>query len=102
MSKSKSEPQYMQRNVCVAMIESVAVTPWLKGKTRVALACGRAPELTSGVPLHSGQYADRRLKKATSQVTALKTMPPRITCIASWLGCMKHNINALIVVINPR
>lgn len=102
MSKSKSEPQYMQRNVWVARIESVALTPWLKGGMRVALEWARAPELINGVPLQSGQYAARRLKKAMNHVTTLNPMPLRITFTASWLGSMQDNTTAVSVVMMPR
>jgi hypothetical protein len=92
----------MQRKVCVAMIESMALTPWLKGKKRFARAWGRAPELISGVPLQSGQYAARRLKNAISQVTTLNTIPPRMKFLASGLGSRKNNTSAVTVVISPK
>jgi hypothetical protein len=34
--KSKAVPQYMHRNVCVAMMDRVAETPWLRGQIFVA------------------------------------------------------------------
>ena len=102
MSMSKSEPQYMQRNFWVAMIERVAETPWLNGKIRVARECGRAPEFTIGVPLHSGQWAARRLKNAINQVTALNAMPPMKTSRASGLGSVKIRASAVRVTMIPR
>lgn len=39
---SKSEPQYMQRKLCVVMMDSVAETPWLNGKIRLARECASA------------------------------------------------------------
>lgn len=55
------------------------------------------PELIIGVPLHSGQWAERRLKKEISQVTALKMMPPMNTSRASRLGSVKMRTSAVMV-----
>ena len=78
------------------------VIPWLSGKMRLALEWGSAPELISGVPLHSGQYAERRLKKATSHVTMLNPIPTRITFTANGSGFVKNITSAVTVVIKPR
>ena len=83
------------------MIESVADTPWFSGKIRVALEWGSAPELNSGVPLHSGQCAARRLKKASSHANTLKIIDPMITFTASWVGLPKNIERAVSVVITP-
>jgi hypothetical protein len=92
----------MQQNLWQAMMESVAVTPWLKGKMRYALEWGSAPELINGVPLQSGQWAARRLKKAMIHIMMLNPTLPSITCSASWLGALNNKINAVNAVINPR
>ncbi len=91
----------MQRKVCVVMMDSVAETPWLNGKIRVARECAWAPELIIGVPLHNGQWALRRLKKEISQVSALKAMPPIKTLRESMLGSVKMSTSEVSVVTIP-
>jgi hypothetical protein len=102
LSMSKSEPQYMQRKDCVVMMERVAVTPWLNGKRRVARECARAPELIIGVPLQSGQWAERRLKNAINHVTMVNEMPPMKMSRASRLGSVKIRTNEVSVTTMPR
>ena len=91
----------MQRKVCVARIESVADTPWLNGKIRVARECAWAPEFISGVPLHSGQRADRRLKNPMNHIITLKKIALTITLTANWLGSINIRMNAVTTVIIP-
>ena len=84
------------------MIEMVALTPWLKGGMSFAREWGRAPELISGVPLQSGQWASRRLKNAINQVTTLNPIPPRMKFLPSGLGLRTKNTSAMIVKIRPK
>jgi hypothetical protein len=58
-------------------------TPSLSGKIRVAFEWASAPVLTSGVPLHRGQRAERRLKYAINQVMTLKIIPLTIILTAN-------------------
>lgn len=92
----------MQRNFCVAMIESVALTPWLRGNIRLALTWTRAPLLISGVPLHRGQNVLRLLKKATSQLTALNAMQPTNKATALCFGSRITHARAVRPPITPR
>ena len=66
------------------------------------LGVGSAPELISGVPLHSGQCASRRLKNARIHMTRLNPTPPRITFTATGFGFLKNITTAVTVVISPR
>ena len=92
----------MQRNFCDARIESAAVVPWLNGRIRRARTWVRAPLLINGVPLHSGQWVERRLKNAISQVMALKIMAPMRIRDADWLGCMNKHTKAVRLAITQR
>ncbi|TAG10544.1 MAG: hypothetical protein EAZ42_03325 [Verrucomicrobia bacterium] len=77
-NRSKVEPQYMQRKRWEKMIDSIADTPWLNGKMRVARSFTRAPEFRSGVPLQSGQIVPRRFKNVMNQTIPHSTIPPMI------------------------
>lgn len=95
-------PQYMQRNRCEAMIESIAHTPWLSGPILLARWCGMAPELSKGVPLHNGHLAARRLKNAINHINPLNASPPAINQGVSECGCMTAATSAVNDTTRPR
>ena len=87
----------MQRNLCVAITDRMALTPRLNGKIRIAFLWGSAPELSRGVPLQSGQWVERLLKYASNQVMAVKPRQKISILAAKWLGLITKTAKVVTV-----